>query len=76
MVTSKLFRSNKSQAVRLPKALELPETVHEVAIIAVGSTRILSPVDMVWDTWFDEPVVSGDFMQERDQPQAQLREDL
>jgi antitoxin VapB len=76
VVTSKLFRSNKSQAVRLPKALELPDAVHEVSIIALGNTRILSPVDMVWDNWFDEPVVSDDFMQERDQPQAQAREDL
>lgn len=76
MVTSKLFRSNKSQAVRLPKALELPESVREVAVIAVGSARILSPVDIVWDSWFDEPVVSDDFMRERDQPQAQAREDL
>ncbi len=38
-----LFRSNTSQAVRLPKALELPESVRKVSITAVGNTRIIAP---------------------------------
>lgn len=76
MITAKLFKSNQSQAVRLPKALELPASVREVAIIALGDSRVLSPVDQVWDSWFDEPVVSEDFMNEREQPPEQDRESL
>ncbi|GAB3523452.1 type II toxin-antitoxin system VapB family antitoxin [Arthrobacter monumenti] len=74
MLTAKLFRSNQSQAVRLPKSLELPSSVSEVAVFAVGHSRILTPVDMVWDSWFDEPVVSEDF--QREQPLQQDRERL
>lgn len=74
MVTARLFRSNRSQAVRLPKSLELPASLSEVAIFAVGQSRVLAPVDMVWDSWFDEPVVSDDF--EREQPRQQDREGL
>ncbi len=74
MITAKLFRSNQSQAVRLPKALELPASVREVAVVAVGVTRVLSPVDMVWDSWFDEATVSEDL--EREQPPEQTRQSL
>jgi antitoxin VapB len=74
MVTAKLFRSNQSQAVRLPKSLEMPPSVDEVAIFAVGETRVLAPVDVAWNSWFEEPVVSDDF--EREQPPEQNREAL
>ncbi|WP_026819108.1 type II toxin-antitoxin system VapB family antitoxin [Arthrobacter castelli] len=74
MMTAKLFRSNQSQAVRLPKSLEMPAAVSEVAIFAIGETRVLAPVDMVWDSWFDEPVVSDDLA--REQPPEQDREAL
>ncbi|EMY35059.1 plasmid protein [Arthrobacter crystallopoietes BAB-32] len=76
MIRAKLFRSNRSQAVRLPKALEMPASVDEVAIVAQGSSRILSPVDMVWDAWFDGPAVTADFLAKRDQPQDQEREEI
>jgi antitoxin VapB len=69
-----LFRNNTSQAVRLPKALELPESVKQVSIIAVGNTRIIAPVAESWAAWFDGPPMSADFMEERSQPVDQLRE--
>jgi antitoxin VapB len=75
-VRTRLFRSNRSQAVRLPKAVELPASVSEVSVTAVGTSRVISPVDLVWDQWFDEPAVSDDFLPQRDQPQDQDREPL
>ena len=75
-VQTTLFLSNKSQAVRLPKPVALPADVKEVDIIAVGNTRIISPAGTSWDSWFDGPRVTDDFMVERDQPADQLREAL
>lgn len=69
-----VFRSNKTQAVRLPKALELPESVKKVTITAIGNTRIITPAEASWDAWFDGPDVSTDFMSARDQPADQMRE--
>lgn len=37
-----VFLSNRSQAVRLPKAVALPENVKRVEVIAVGRTRIIT----------------------------------
>lgn len=72
--TTKIFKSNKSQAVRLPKAVELPDSVTEVSIIAIGNTRIITPRLESWDDWFDNPQLTADFMIDREQPEDQLRE--
>ena len=69
-----VFRSNKTQAVRLPKALELPESVKKVTITAIGNTRVIAPVEASWDAWFDGPDVSADFMDTREQPADQSHE--
>ncbi|HHA1672041.1 TPA: type II toxin-antitoxin system VapB family antitoxin [Enterobacter roggenkampii] len=69
-----VFLSNRTQAVRLPKALALPDNVKHVEIVAVGRTRIITPVGESWDNWFDEEGVSPDFMAERSQPDADQRE--
>jgi antitoxin VapB len=42
---AKVFVSNRSQAVRLPKAVALPPEVQEVEITAVGPVRIIAPKD-------------------------------
>ena len=76
MIQTKLFKSNKTQAVRLPKPVALPDNVKEVSIIAIGNTRLITPVDISWDVWFDDDKVSDDFMLERDQPMPQEREPL
>jgi antitoxin VapB len=73
-VQTNVFRTNKTQAVRLPKIVELPETVKKVTIIAVGNTRIITPAGESWDTWFDNYNVSSDFMNSREQPEDQIRE--
>ncbi len=68
MVTARIFYSNKSQAVRLPKSVAFPEGVDEVEVIVEGRTRILVPVDQSWAEWFAHgPHVSDDFP-DREQP--------
>jgi len=74
MERTTVFKSNCSQAVRLPKAVALPETVKRVDVVAVGRTRIISPAGEAWDSWFDGPAVTADFMVSRDQPAVQDRE--
>ena len=71
---TKVFKSNQTQAVRLPKAVAFDESVREVEIIAVGNSRIISPAEGSWDDWFDGPGVSDDFMADREQPDDQERE--
>lgn len=71
-----IFQSNRSQAIRLPKAVALPEDVKRVDVVAIGRVRIITPVGEAWDSWFDGPGVSDDFMAEREQPAAQEREAL
>lgn len=71
-----LFRSNTSQAVRLPKALELPASVTQVRVTAIGNTRVIAPVGESWSLWFDGPGVTEDFMEEREQPADQQREEF
>ncbi|BEO21368.1 antitoxin (plasmid) [Serratia marcescens] len=69
-----VFLSNRSQAVRLPKAVALPDDVKRVEVIAVGRTRIITPAGEGWDSWFDGEDISADFMTSRDQPPMQERE--
>jgi antitoxin VapB len=70
---TKLFLSNRSQAVRIPADLRLPDTVKEVEVRACGQERIIAPVGRSWDSFFlDGPGVSDDFLAERaDQEQAE-----
>jgi len=77
MTRSTVFTTNRSQAVRLPKAVAFPEGVHQVEIAKVGSSRIITPVGKRWDDLFrDGPRASEDFMQERVQPPAKERQPL
>ncbi len=75
-VQTKIFKSNRSQAVRLPKEIAFPESVKDVEISVVGNKRIIVPVGQSWDDWFDAPGVSSDFMNERMQPDDQIRDTL
>jgi antitoxin VapB len=73
MVRTRVFKSNKSQAVRLPKAVEMPENIKDVEIVAIGNTRIITPAGSSWDEWFENAEVSNDFMESRNQPASQGR---
>jgi antitoxin VapB len=77
MTRSTVFLTNRSQAVRLPKSVAFPEGVHQVEIIRLGHSRLISPVGRRWDDLFlDGPRASDDFMRERQQPDAEEREPL
>jgi antitoxin VapB len=72
-----VFKTNRTQAVRLPKAVAFPDNVREVEIIKVGQSRIVSPVGKRWDDFFlNMPLASDDFMKERVQPEPEEREPL
>jgi antitoxin VapB len=69
-----VFQSNRSQAIRMPKVLALPDDVKRVDIVVVGRTRIIAPAGEAWDSWFEGPEVTSDFMLERGQPAMQERD--
>ena len=75
--SSTVFTSNRSQAVRLPKAVAFPDDVHQVEILKIGRSRLIVPKGKRWDDFFlSGPRVSDDFMAEREQPAAEEREPL
>lgn len=75
MTSSTIFTSNRSQAVRLPKAVAFPEGVHQVDILKIGASRVITPRGKRWDDLFlHGPRVSEDFSTERSQPALEDRE--
>jgi antitoxin VapB len=77
MTSSTVFTSNRSQAVRLPKAVAFPESVHQVDILKIGRSRLIVPQGKRWDDLFQSgPRASEDFLVERKQPAAEDREPL
>lgn len=73
MNRTSIFRTNRSQAVRLPKDVAFPESVSEVVIVREGAGRFIVPADAVWDNFFDSPGVD---IGEHIQPALQIRETL
>jgi antitoxin VapB len=77
MTRSTVFLTNRSQAVRLPKSVAFPEDVHQVEIVKLGHSRLISLVGRRWDDLFlDGPRASEDFMSEWQQPEAEERKPL
>ncbi|MBO0905240.1 type II toxin-antitoxin system VapB family antitoxin [Jiella sonneratiae] len=75
MASSTIFTSNRSQAVRLPKDVAFPEDVHQVDILKIGRSRVIVPKGQRWDDLFENgPRVSDDFLDVREQPEADERE--
>jgi antitoxin VapB len=73
MTQTKLFRSNRSQAVRLPKDVAFPANVKEVTVLRDGARRVIVPTNAIWNDFFDAP---GADIGERNQPPAEVREDF
>ena len=72
---TRLFLSNRSQAVRIPAHLRLPDSVKEVEVRACGQERIIAPSNRSWDSFFiDGPTVPADFLEERASQQQNERE--
>ncbi|WP_164741303.1 type II toxin-antitoxin system VapB family antitoxin [Achromobacter spanius] len=74
VVKGAVFRSNRTQAIGLPKAVELPDDVKRVDVVALGRTRIITPDGQSWDSWFDNNDVTSDYMTQREQPVVLKRE--
>jgi antitoxin VapB len=72
MANSTLFSNNRTQAVRLPAELRMPENVKRVDVRVRGIERIISPAGRTWDSFFlDSDAASNDFMNTRaDQAQS------
>ena len=73
MIRTKVFQSNRSQAVRLPKDVAFPESVREVAILREGRRRVIVPAGAVWDDFFEAPGID---LGPREQPATQIRDSL
>ena len=77
VVKSRIFKTNRSQAVRIPKAVAFPEGVEEVEIVRTGNSLVISPVGKRWSDLFDRgPRMSEDFMRDRIDPLPEDREPL
>lgn len=68
---TRLFRSNRAQAVRLPKDVAFPPGVKDVTILREGNRRILVPSDASWGDFFAAPSIE---LVRRDQPELPARE--
>jgi len=72
-----VFVNNRTQAVRLPLDVRLPEGVQKVEIRALGNERIITPIGQTWDSFFmSGPQVSDDFLPERATQHQSEREAL
>ena len=68
-----MFLSNRSQAVRLPKAVAFAPGVREVTILKEGARRVIVPKEAAWDDFFEGPATD---LGEREQPAMQVRDAL
>ena len=58
--------NNRSQAIRLPAEMGLPDNLKRVDVRARGCERIIAPLGQTWDSFFlSAPEVADDFMDER-----------
>ena len=74
MIQTKIFKSRQGQAVYLPKAVAFSGDTKDVEVVVVGNSRVITPANKSWDSWFDSPAVSSNFMADREQPARQERE--
>ena len=75
MQTAKIFTNGRSQAVRLPKDFRFDS--NDVFIKKIGKMVILLPKDDPWFSMINSlDQFTDDFMDNRNQPEQDLREDL
>ena len=65
---STVFKSNRSQAVRIPKELAFPEGVKDVVVIRKGKKLEIIPADALWDDFFAMLPADDDFAEPADLP--------
>ncbi|GAA6143111.1 type II toxin-antitoxin system VapB family antitoxin [Hydrogenophaga sp. 5NK40-0174] len=77
MSVGTVFINNRTQAVRLPVDVRLPDGVKRVEIRVKGHELIIAPVDQTWDSFFlNGPPISEDFLPERASQEQTEREAL
>ena len=77
MNISTVFTNNRTQAVRLPADVRLPEDVKQVTVRAIGKERIIAPLESSWDSFFmSEKKATDDFMSDRATQTQAERESL
>lgn len=74
MERGSVFMTNKTQAVRFPKSVRLPDGVTSVDIQRRGRVWTITPSEQSWAAWFEGEGVSPDFMDAREQPADQARD--
>jgi antitoxin VapB len=75
MKTAKLFRNGQSQAVRLPKEFRFKG--NKILIKKIGNAVILFSIRDPWESLVNSlDKFSSDFMESREQPPQQEREDI
>ncbi len=76
-VTTRIFQTNRTQAVRLSKDVAFPETVDEVEIVVIGEARLITPRGRRWRSFFaDGPFADKGFLNDRAEPALQERDGL
>ena len=63
-----LFRSNRSQAVRIPKDIEFPDDLKKVMVRRVGNAIMLVPKGAEWDMFLSMVPADDDFVAPDDPP--------
>jgi len=75
METTKLLMNGDSQSVILPKDFTIEGS--EVYIKKIGNVIVLIPQENPWQALFDSfSLFSEDFMESREQPSLEIREEL
>ena len=69
--TAALFKSNRNQAVRIPKDMEFPEGVKKVYLFKEGGAITVIAVNDFWDDFFGRPGIE---IQEPSEPAYETRE--
>ena len=74
MTQSTVFKTNKTQAVRLPKALAFPDHVKKVNITQQGKGLLIEPIQSSWEEFMSSAGIGDDF-ERPPQPPMQIRKD-
>jgi antitoxin VapB len=75
MKTVHVYQDGQNQTIRLPKEFQF--TDENVSIKKVGNIVVLIPNENPWQSLFESlDQFTDDYMEERDQPPEQKREDI
>jgi antitoxin VapB len=77
MTATTVFINNRSQAIRIPVEMRLPDSVKRVDVRVRGCERIIAPLGQTWDSFFlDSPQIANDFLETRASQDQTSREAL